>query len=1481
MILASCGAASRRARAFQTLLVCLFLSLFSFFIITPAGAVTVRTCGPFDVTFYGLNETYTQDGTVYTGTKNWTAAEMDDVAAMINIWDGAIANAAGPRQVKLNMMWNASSTYLGYSLNGFAGDGTTAQTYAERLWRSGTTIDNPSADAFIVFSSSMSWNTGAGAPAWNKYDFRSVVAHELGHTLGVISTYDGASDTWWNGGLTEWDKQLRDASLGGNAPVAGGAGAPGNFNETANPAYFNGANAKAANGGNRVAVYAPSTYNSGSSLAHLDESTFPSALMSVSIANGQMQRQPTALEWQIMKDLGWTLDTTDKTWTNGAGNLQWGNADNWNITGVPDAASPVLFSGAYISSGDSIDLGGDRSVLNLTIDSAQGFTVDGAAGTLTIASGSITRTAASAGTQTIARPIALGANAVWDIAGAGSLNVSGGISGNFTLQKQGTGTLNLSGANTYAGPTNVTSGTLIVSGGSNPAAGFNISSGATLTFTGGSYNMSGVGVTNAGTINFNGGSENISAATITSSGTVNITNGIVAADLATTVPGTVIMSGGNLTGTAMITFTSPLSWTGGSMTGSGATRLQLGMNVSGAGTLLLGQRTLLNVANAVFTANSLHGKDGAVFNNQSGALVDLQATNNFINDGVGAAPSITNAGTFRKSTSTSTIDIGFAMNNTGMVDVQKGTMNLSGGGTSAGSFNVASGATLGFTGGTHYLGGATFTNAGTINIAVATATFNSFASIPGTVNFSSGTLNGTATMSFTGPVTWTGGTMSGSGATLTQGGITLSGSGDTYLDGRTLQIVGTATFTGSNYLHGRNGGTFYNSNPSWIVDLQGTNNFVNDGGATPVISNYGTFRKSTSASTINVGFAMNNYGSVQVQTGTLNLAGGGTGSGSFSVSAGATLGFTGGTFNLGGNIFDNANIININGATLTSDSGAITIPGTVNFTSGTLTGGSGPLTFSGALTWTGGTISGASSSQLTVIGSSLNLSGIGNTYLDNRTLRNYGTATFTSSNYLYGSNGAILSNQSNALLDIQGTNRLAFGSGATPAIENLGTVRKSVSTGLLDVYWAMNNSGTVDVQKGTLNLRAGGSGGGTYNVAAGATLAFNGGTYSILGTSTFTNAGSLNFIAGNVNVGPATFTNSGTINFSGATAGFNNAVTIPGTVNINGGTVNFNSFPFSSTVSGTATFSSGTLGGTGGVDFQNLSWTGGSMANTAGVNIPTRGAASIVGNGQAFSLNGGSPVFINNGNTTLTGTTLYSATGTASTINNLPSGTFDIQSNLNLSLSGSGAGTINNSGTFNKTGGAGTSTIAWTMNNTGTVQVAAGTLTFQNAVTQLPGSTLTGGTWIVYANSALNIATGGNIITNQGAVTLAGVGSTFAKINTITSNQGSFSVIVGRNFTTVADLANSGSLTVGTGSSFVVSGNLTGNGSTTVNGAMTANAIFQNTLTVGAGATVTINPFPGGPLGSQSLAPVPEPSTLVMLLFAAAGVVWYRASRRR
>ena len=166
-------------------------------------------------------------------------------------------------------------------------------------------------DLSIRFDSSVSgfsWNFGADNPAGGEADFRSVVAHEIGHGLGFASTYEvgGVADTWWSGGITAWDSYLEDSA--GVSPAVGGVGDTGNFNELDDPVFFTGPAAVAAYGGN-VPVYAPPTYAGGSSLSHLDETTFGSSLMTPIYTIGTVVREPSDVEWGAMEDIGWNFAT--------------------------------------------------------------------------------------------------------------------------------------------------------------------------------------------------------------------------------------------------------------------------------------------------------------------------------------------------------------------------------------------------------------------------------------------------------------------------------------------------------------------------------------------------------------------------------------------------------------------------------------------------------------------------------------------------------------------------------------------------------------------------------------------------------------------------------------------------------------------------------------------------------------------------------------------------------------------------------------------------------------------------------------------------------------------------------------------------------------------------------------------------------------------------------------------------------------------
>ena len=181
-----------------------------------------------------------------------------------------------------------------------------------------------------------------------------------------------------------------------------------------------------------------------------------------------------------------TTVATVATW-NSAGDATWNSAGNWidsQGTGVPGfsgvTGDQATFNGA---AGLNVNIGNfSPSIAGLTFGS-NGVNYDIASsgsGVLHLNNRSSNATiTVSAGSQTIAAPLALDSS-VSIVAAAGSrLAISGPISGGgSSLTLGGGGTLVLSGANSYDGGTTVSAGTLILSNSSAIAANTSLTVGA-------------------------------------------------------------------------------------------------------------------------------------------------------------------------------------------------------------------------------------------------------------------------------------------------------------------------------------------------------------------------------------------------------------------------------------------------------------------------------------------------------------------------------------------------------------------------------------------------------------------------------------------------------------------------------------------------------------------------------------------------------------------------------------------------------------------------------------------------------------------------------------------------------------------------------------------------------------------------------------------------------------------------------------------
>lgn len=178
-----------------------------------------------------------------------------------------------------------------------------------------------SADLQATFNSALPlWYFGTdGNAPMSRYDFVTVVLHELGHGLGFIGGFNmsGSNGNWYRPAPFIYDRFTVDGS--GNSLVdtmlyPNGSQSLGSVLKS-NNVYFTGQNAMIAAGGERVKLYAPPIWSEGSSYSHLDELTYytgsPNALMTPSLDDGEVLHDVGAITRGMLRDMGW-MDGTQQ-----------------------------------------------------------------------------------------------------------------------------------------------------------------------------------------------------------------------------------------------------------------------------------------------------------------------------------------------------------------------------------------------------------------------------------------------------------------------------------------------------------------------------------------------------------------------------------------------------------------------------------------------------------------------------------------------------------------------------------------------------------------------------------------------------------------------------------------------------------------------------------------------------------------------------------------------------------------------------------------------------------------------------------------------------------------------------------------------------------------------------------------------------------------------------------------------------------------
>ena len=774
-----------------------------------------------------------------------------------------------------------------------------------------------------------------------------------------------------------------------------------------------------------------------------------------------------------------------------------------------------------------------------------------------------------------------------------------------------------------------------------------------------------------------------------------------------------------------------------------------------------------------------------------------------------ASGGVTNTGTMEATGGATLAMASTTVNNVGgTIAANTGTLQLNSSVINAGNVTLTGASTLQLNTATIH-GGSTITNSstGTIDIASGSNVLG------GTINNSAG---GLFEISNNASVALQGGTYSqlGTAQLNSSGNFT-----ELILDGNVTLSGGTVTLSNNsqNYIFGQNSADTLTNQET----IQGAGQI---GHGVMTLVNSGTINSNQSAGlTIQANGGVTNTGTLEAtsgailalsSSGTVNNTGGTITANTGTLQVTSSI-VNGGTVSLVGASALQLNSATVHGGTLiNSSTGTISTVGGTSVLGGTINNSAGGLIEVGnntTLDLENGTYSQLGAVQLNSSGNFTELVIEGNATVN-------GTITMSANanNYILGAiSGDVLTNQGT----IQGAGNIGNGG---MGLVNSGTIIANASGNLLINVSGMNfnNTGTIEANGATLTLEGPGVTFFTNDNQSTATL--TGGTYIANGSNIQWNAGSNNIttLAANVTEeggGELVNTCTGTGCNSNMLAGLT-SITSAGALTI------------------------------GGVTFTDA----GAFSNAGSLTLLPAESFTV---GSLTQISGSSltaGTYVLDANLNLSGTA-QTITTNATTLT-LAGGTIENTSNSTNALAGlaTNTGKLTIGGSSNNV-----STTATTFSNTGTLTINGGDSFNAAKLTQISGTTLSGGTYVLGGN--LNLSTAGiSIATNSATLTLQGGTINSNGVNALSalaSNTKSLTLANNANLTTATtgNFTNSGTMSVSKGSTLTVGG--TGHsynqtaGTTTVDGSLTGNANVTGGTIQGAG-TVSGNLSAGNATGT-------------------------------
>jgi T5SS/PEP-CTERM-associated repeat protein len=675
------------------------------------------------------------------------------------------------------------------------------------------------------------------------------------------------------------------------------------------------------------------------------------------------------------------------------------------VTGGGTATSARGYIGQLAGSSGTVSITGSGSKWTLSSTLAVGGS-DSAAG------GAASLTVSSGGKVSAASTVKIYPSAVVkidaatfsgsSIANQGQLElanastISGALTNTGTLNKTGVGTTTLNGTLNNNATVQVLGGTLKLGSGAGVSAGsFSVAGGATLDF--------------AGSFGTNANSTLAASSSLSGAGTAVFSNGYHVINTAVTVANLSIGNGSpefNVNSTTThLSIIAPnptvnqglfvnkvldvqtVDMSSGTLRGTGVVNVAAAINFTGTALKSVYDATVNASGYTLWTDGGSVGMSKATFNNLAGATFEAKHLTAGPPIVFGGGNSVfNNYGNFVESGGDFYVQIKSAFNNSGTVDLQKGSLQLTGGGTSSGSFTGAAGTNLvigdqttalttflpassimtagnvqfqgtpiNFSGhlnvaGTtniinaNFLAGADLQSLGSALIVNGTATFTTGLpqALPTTtLNYELARIGGTDDLTTAAPFTWVGGYLSTTGHVRLNGGGTLTSTSQKSLTAGVLDNAGLLVWSGGTF----NQRATFNNLSGATLDIRGSDAMEIDLSAPgPIFSNAGALIKSAGNTTV-IYPQFNNTGSVEVQAGMLVFGRDSSSSGSYTVAKGAGLVFTFGTHG-----FASSSSITGDGDVQFNESpvsfaGSYAVTGSTTVGSSTASGTTTPVTF--------------------------------------------------------------------------------------------------------------------------------------------------------------------------------------------------------------------------------------------------------------------------------------------------------------------------------------------------------------------------------------------------------------------------------------------------------------------------------------------------------------------------------------------------------